>query len=77
MTDTSYIQRIQEIDRERASLFEQAKDETLRRAHQAIENLNAIRLLPQAPQELVAARPPGFSGCGPKLYAFRAPDRGH
>jgi hypothetical protein len=44
MTDTSAIQRIQEIDRERASLFEQAKDETLRRAHQAIEDLNALGL---------------------------------
>ena len=44
MTDASAIQRIQEIDRERASLFEQAKDETLRRAHQAVEDLNALGL---------------------------------
>jgi hypothetical protein len=37
-------QRIQELDRERAELFQQAKEEALRRAHQAVEDLNALGL---------------------------------
>jgi hypothetical protein len=44
MTDKTAIQRIQELDRERATLFEQAKEETLRRATQAVEDLNALGL---------------------------------
>jgi hypothetical protein len=35
MTDKTAIQRIQELDRERATLFEQAKEEALLRATQA------------------------------------------
>ena len=44
MSDQSPIQRIKELDKERASLFEQAKDEALRRATQAVEDLNALGL---------------------------------
>ena len=44
MTDKTTIQRIQELDRERATLFEQAKEEALRRATQAVEDLNALGL---------------------------------
>ena len=44
MTDKTAIQRIQELDRERAELFEQAKEEALRRATQAVEDLNALGL---------------------------------
>jgi hypothetical protein len=44
MTDKTAIQRIQELDRERATLFEQAKEEALRRATQAVEDLNALGL---------------------------------
>jgi hypothetical protein len=44
MTDKTAIQRIQELDRERAALFDQAKEEALRRAHQAVEDLNALGL---------------------------------
>jgi hypothetical protein len=44
MTDKTAIQRIQELDRERTALFETAKDEALRKAHQAIEDLNALGL---------------------------------
>jgi hypothetical protein len=44
MTDKTAIQRIQELDRERAALFEQAKEEALRRATQAVEDLNALGL---------------------------------
>ena len=44
MTDKTAIQRIQELDRERTALFEQAKEETLRRATQAVEDLNALGL---------------------------------
>ena len=44
MSDNSAIQRIKELDQERATLFEQAKEEALRRAHQAVEDLNALGL---------------------------------
>jgi hypothetical protein len=44
MTDNTAIQRIQELDRERTALFDQAKEEALRRAHQAVEDLNALGL---------------------------------
>ena len=44
MTDKTAIQRIKELDHERATLFEQAKEEALRRANQAIEDLNALGL---------------------------------
>jgi hypothetical protein len=66
MTDKSAIQRIQELDRERAGLFEQAKEETLRRANQAIEDLNALGLnyrLVAPPAEKV---PAGSSGKKPQ-----------
>jgi hypothetical protein len=39
MSDQSPIQRIRELDKERAALFEQAKEEALRRANQAVEDL--------------------------------------
>jgi hypothetical protein len=38
------IQRIQELDRERAELFAKAKEEALHRATQAVEDLNALGL---------------------------------
>jgi hypothetical protein len=44
MSDKTAIQRIKELDQERAALFEQAKEEALRRAHQAVEDLNALGL---------------------------------
>ena len=44
MSDNSAIQRIKELDQERATLFEQAKEEALRRANQAVEDLNALGL---------------------------------
>jgi hypothetical protein len=44
MTDKSAILRIQELDRERTVLFEQAKQEALQRATQAVEDLNALGL---------------------------------
>ena len=44
MTDNTAIQRIQELERERAELFEQAREEALRRATQAVEDLNALGL---------------------------------
>jgi hypothetical protein len=44
MTDISAIQRIKELDQERAALFEHAKEEALRRANQAVEDLNALGL---------------------------------
>jgi hypothetical protein len=44
MTDKTAIQRIKELDEERATLFEQAKEEPLRRANHAVEDLNALGL---------------------------------
>ena len=44
MSDKSPVQRIKELDQERATLFEQAKEEALRRANQAVEDLNALGL---------------------------------
>jgi hypothetical protein len=44
MTDKTAIQRIKELDQERSTLFEQAKEEALRRANQAVEDLNALGL---------------------------------
>jgi hypothetical protein len=44
MTDKTAIQRIKELDHERATLFEQAKEEALRLATQAVEDLNALGL---------------------------------
>jgi hypothetical protein len=44
MSDKSSIQRIKELDQERAALFEQAKEEALRRATQTVEDLKALGL---------------------------------
>jgi hypothetical protein len=44
MSDKTAIQRIKELDQERATLFEQAKEEALRRATQAVDDLNALGL---------------------------------
>jgi hypothetical protein len=44
MSEKSAIQRIKELDQERTTLFEQAKEEALRRATQAVEDLNALGL---------------------------------
>jgi hypothetical protein len=44
MSDKSSIQRIKDLDQERAALFEQAKEEALRRATQAVEDLKALGL---------------------------------
>jgi hypothetical protein len=44
MTEKTAIQRIKELDQERATLFEKAKEEALRRANQAVEDLNALGL---------------------------------
>jgi hypothetical protein len=44
MSEQSPIQGIKELDKERAALFEQAKEEALRRANEAIEDLNALGL---------------------------------
>jgi hypothetical protein len=44
---------LKELDKERAALFEQAKEEALRRANQAVEDLNALGLK----YRLVAGRP--------------------
>jgi 1,6-anhydro-N-acetylmuramate kinase len=57
MTDKTAIQRIQELDRERAELFAQAKEEALRRATQAVEDLNALGLK----YRLVEDEPPAAS----------------
>ena len=62
MTDKTAIQRIKELDEERATLFEQAKEEALRRANQAVEDLNALGLN----YRLAGAAPAGRAPAGSK-----------
>jgi hypothetical protein len=63
MTEKTAIQRIKELDQERAMLFDQAKEEALRRANQAVEDLNALGLN----YRLVAgAAPAGSKSAGKK-----------
>jgi hypothetical protein len=42
MAEKSAIQRIKELDAERANILAQAKEEALGKANQAIEELNAL-----------------------------------
>ena len=44
LSDKSAIQRIKELDQERTTLFDQAKEEALRRSNLAVEDLNALGL---------------------------------
>ncbi len=44
MAEKSAIQRIKELDAERASIFDQAKEEALQKAKLAIAELNALGL---------------------------------
>jgi hypothetical protein len=44
MVEQSAIQRIKELDDERAKLFDQAKEEALQKATQAAADLNALGL---------------------------------
>jgi hypothetical protein len=44
MVETSAIQRINELDDERAKIFDQAKEEALQKATQAVADLNALGL---------------------------------
>jgi hypothetical protein len=44
MADKSAIQRIKELDDERAKIFDQAKEEALQKATQAVADLNALGL---------------------------------
>jgi hypothetical protein len=44
MSEKSAIQRIKELDDERAKIFDQAKEEALQKATQAVADLNALGL---------------------------------
>jgi hypothetical protein len=44
MAEKSAIQRIKELDAERASIFDQAKEEALEKAKAAVAELNALGL---------------------------------
>ena len=44
MAEKSAIQRIKDLDAERASIFDQAKEEALERAKAAVAELNALGL---------------------------------
>jgi hypothetical protein len=44
MVETSVIQRIKELDDERAKIFGQTKEDALQRATQAVADLNALGL---------------------------------
>jgi hypothetical protein len=71
MSEQSAIQRIKELDKERAALFEQAKDEALRRAKQAVEDLNALGLN----YRLVAGPPTGNKTADKKEMSSRSADK--
>jgi hypothetical protein len=71
MSEQSAIQRIKELDKERATLFEQAKEEALRRAHQAVEDLNALGLK----YRLVAGSPDGNKTSGKKEMGSTGSDK--
>jgi hypothetical protein len=68
MSDKSAIQRIKELDQERATLFEQAKEEALRRAKEAVEDLNALGLN----YRLISGTVPGEKSAGKR----KAPQTG-
>jgi hypothetical protein len=72
MTDKTAIQRIQELDRERAELFEQAREGALRRATQAVEDLNALDLKYRLVETGSAA---GTKGTGKKPQPKRQPEK--
>jgi vacuolar-type H+-ATPase subunit H len=44
MAERSAIQRIKELDEERAKIFDQAKEEALQKATEAVADLNALGL---------------------------------
>ena len=44
MTERSAVERIKELDDERAKIFDQAKGEALQKATQAVADLNALGL---------------------------------
>ena len=44
MAEQSAIQRIKELDDERSKIFDQAKEEALQKATQAVADLNALGL---------------------------------
>jgi hypothetical protein len=67
VSEKTAIQRIKELDQERATLFEQAKEEALRRANQAVEDLNSLGLKyrlvpPTAPEGNKGAGKPQETG---------------
>jgi hypothetical protein len=78
VSEKTAIQRIKELDQERATLFEQAKEEALRRANQAAEDLNALGLkyrlgtgTPTERNKGAGKKPPetGFAGADKKRPA--------
>ena len=76
MVDKSAIQRIQELDRERAALFDQAKEEALRRATQAVEDLNGLglnyRLVAPPAEKAPAGKKPQEAGLADKKRAAKS-----
>jgi hypothetical protein len=73
MSDQSPIERIKELDKERAALFEQAKEEALRRANQAVEDLNALglnyRLVSPGDGDKTVGKKPAVAGSDKKRPA--------
>jgi hypothetical protein len=76
MTDKTAIQRIQELDRERAALFDQAKEEALRMATQAVEDLNGLglnyRLVAPPGEKSPAGKKPRETGLAEKKRAAKS-----
>jgi hypothetical protein len=71
----AFTQRIQELDRERAALFEQAKEEALQRTNQAVDDLNALGLNYRLVAPSVEKAPAGGKGPAKKLQEAGLADK--
>jgi hypothetical protein len=60
VAEKSAIQRIKDLDTERASIFDQAKEEALEKAKAAVAELNALGLNYGCPMPAESKRRPGL-----------------
>ena len=65
--DMSPLERIKQLDEERAKLLEEAKKEALNNATQAVSALNALGFKYQLTEEADGSRPGKSSGAGNRM----------
>ena len=76
MVERSAVQRIRELDRERAQIFDQAKEEALEKANEAVAALNALGLnfrLVDGEQQIRKGKAPGKAPVSTKGAVRDAP----